>query len=184
VRTFEELEALYRSRPAVGPTGSVKLIVLRLGGGRHETPAQVRVDVEGGLEGDRWGSSRPRHRDAQVTLMSSEVASLIGGGAVAEHEAGDNFLIDVDLSVGALPVLARVRLGPVVVEVTDRPHLGCKKFEARYGPEALRWINHPAHLDRRLRGVNCRVLEGGEVRLGDLVVCAPSLPGDSDTKGR
>jgi MOSC domain-containing protein YiiM len=46
---------------------------------------------------------------------------------------------------------------------------GCRKFNTRYGVEALQWVNHRKHDARRLRGVNCRVLADGGVAVGDAV---------------
>jgi MOSC domain-containing protein YiiM len=83
--------------------------------------------------------------------------------------AGDNFLVDLDLSEAALPVGARLRVGGAVLEVSAEPHTGCKKFRERFGGEALRWVNHRDNRALRLRGVNCRVVADGEVAVGDAV---------------
>ena len=45
------------------------------------------------------------------------------------------------------------------------PHTGCKKFKERFGLDALKWVND--NRDRRLRGMNCRVVEAGAVAVGD-----------------
>ena len=60
-------------------------------------------------------------------------------------------------------------MGTALLEVTAEPHLGCKKFNQRFGAGALRWVNHQDHRPSRLRGVNLRVLEGGTVRVGDAI---------------
>jgi hypothetical protein len=169
MRTAEELEQVYAALPPRGPVGEVRLIVARAGEGAHELPPRARVDLDGGLAGDRWVMTRGAKRDAQITLISTDVARLVAGGVVPEHLSGDNFHVDIDLGLAALPVGARVRLGGALLEVTAKPHAGCKKFSARFGPEALRWVNDPRHAARRLRGVNCRVVEGGEVAVGDRV---------------
>ena len=49
------------------------------------------------------------------------------------------------------------------------PHTGCSKFSGRFGQDALRWVNWRHWRERRLRGVNCRVVRSGVVRLGDPV---------------
>jgi MOSC domain-containing protein YiiM len=167
--TFEELETRYQQLPRPGRVGRLKLIVVRVSDGQHETPPRARVDVEEGLEGDRWAGLRNRNRGSQITLMNHAVAELVGAGAVPAHLAGDNFMVDIDLGTEAVPTGTRVRIGPVLVEVSAKPHTGCKKFSARFGDEALRWINHDAHAARRLRGVNCTVVEGGDVALEDPV---------------
>jgi hypothetical protein len=162
--TAEDFEARWAAvEPALRGTGTVRLICVRVGDGVHETPDRVEVTVENGVAGDRWASGN-RERDAQVTLMNVRVAELIGGPL---DLAGDNFQVDLDLSEEALPVGTRLRIGSVLLEVSPVPHTGCKKFCERFGLDALTWVND--NRDRRLRGMNCRVLEAGTVAVGDTV---------------
>ena len=56
-----------------------------------------------------------------------------------------------------------------MIVITEPAHLGCDKFAARFGADALRWVNSPEGRARRLRGVNARVVKSGDVRLGDAV---------------
>lgn len=164
MRTFEELERLWRaSPPPPRGRGTVRLICARLGRGKHATPARVRLTVEGGVEGDRWGGNPA----FQVTLMNARVAELVAAGERPLDAPGDNFLVDLDLSEEALPAGTRLRLGSALLVVSVQPHTGCRKFSARFGPEALRWINHDGR--RRLRGLNGRILESGETAVGDPV---------------
>jgi MOSC domain-containing protein YiiM len=62
----------------------------------------------------------------------------------------------------------RLRLGEALLEVSPAPHTGCKTFRERFGLDALKWVND--NRDRRLRGMNCRVLEAGAVAVGDSVL--------------
>ena len=142
-------------------SGTVRLICVRVEEGVHETPGRAEVTVEDGLVGDRWVRGK-RDLDAQITLMNVRVAELIGGPL---DLPGDNFQVDLDLSEEALPVGTRLRLGEALLEVSPAPHTGCKKFRERFGLDALTWVND--HRDRRLRGMNCRVLEAGTVAVGD-----------------
>jgi MOSC domain-containing protein YiiM len=151
------------AEPAPVGSGTVRGICVRVEEGVHETPERVEVTVEDGVAGDRWATGR-RDRDAQVTLMNVRVAKLIGGPI---DRAGDNFQVDLDLSEEALPVGTRLRIGSALLEVSPAPHTGCKKFRERFGLDALTWVND--NRDRRLRGMNCRVLEAGTVAVGDLV---------------
>jgi MOSC domain-containing protein YiiM len=173
MRTFDELESLYAAAAASNPeprdAGTVRLVCVRKGKGVHETPTQVAVTVERGVEGDRWFTEAERKVGQQVTLMSARVAALIAGDDIPLHMAGDNFLIDLDLGEAAMPVGTRVHLGTALLEVTPDPHHGCRKFNTRYGVEALQWVNHRKHAARRLRGVNCRVVADGVVAVGDAV---------------
>ena len=149
--------------PAPRGGGTVRLICVRRDEGVHETPERAEVTVEDGLVGDRWGAGR-RDLDAQITLMNVRVTELIGGPL---DLPGDNFQVDLDLSEEALPVGTRLELGGAVLEVSPAPHTGCKKFKERFGLDALKWVND--NRDRRLRGMNCRVLEAGTVAVGDPV---------------
>jgi MOSC domain-containing protein YiiM len=97
--------------------------------------------------------------------MNIRVVDLIRLDGVALEASGDNLLVDLDLSETALPVGTRLRIGTAVLEVSAEPHTGCKKFRERFGLDALKWVND--HRDRRLRGMNCRVLEAGTVAVGD-----------------
>jgi MOSC domain-containing protein YiiM len=174
MRTFAELESLWRSIvPVPRGAGTVKLLCVRKGSGAHDCPERARITRAEGVEGDRWLQSSRRNPARQVTLIDARVADLVAAGAVPLHQAGDNFLVDLDLSAAALPVGARLRLGSAVVEITAEPHSGCGKFSARFGAEALAWVNFEGHRERRLRGVNCRVVVDGEVAVGDSVGLEP-----------
>jgi MOSC domain-containing protein YiiM len=156
---------------------TVHLICVRKGDGVHECPSRVWVTVARGVEGDRWYTSAKRDVRAQVTLMSARVAARLTDGRMPLHTAGDNFLVDLDLGEAAMPVGTRLRVGAAVVEISDKPHMGCKKFAARFGDEALNWVNADESCALRLRGVNCRVIVSGEVAVGDRVdVLADDLP--------
>ena len=165
--TTQELEARWAVlESAPHGSGTVRGICVRVEEGVHETPERVDVTVEDGVAGDRWASGR-RDRDAQVTLMNVRVAELIGGPL---DLAGDNFQVDLDLSEDTLPAGTRLRIGSALLEVSPAPHTGCKKFRERFGLDALTWVND--NRDRRLRGMNCRVLEAGAVAVGDPVAVA------------
>jgi MOSC domain-containing protein YiiM len=166
----DELERRFAAIPAPpADGGTVHLIVVRKDGA-HEQPARAVLSVDRGVHGDRWADGERPDPEAQVTLIERRVAALIAGDDRARlHVHGDNFVVDLDQSVEALPVGARLALGTAVVEITAKPHAGCHKFRARYGDDVLAWVNAKAHRARRLRGVHARVVEGGEVALGDRI---------------
>ena len=83
--------------------------------------------------------------------------------------AGDQLLVDLDLSLAALPAGARLRLGEAELLISEKPHTGCAKFSGRFGSDALRWINSPLGRDLRFRGVNARVVRGGRRHVGDII---------------
>jgi hypothetical protein len=169
VRTRSQLQQLYAERPAPPRgRGRVDLLVLRSAPGEHLTPAAAELTPQQGLVGDRWakGWAFRRDVDRQVTLMMTTVAELVCDGQPL-HLPGDNLLVDLDLGAEALPIGSRLRAGTVLLEVSKKPHLGCKKFLTRFGQDALAWVNDAQGRARKLRGVNCRVLEAGTLRVGD-----------------
>lgn len=82
--------------------------------------------------------------------------------------AGDQLFLDLDLSDANLPTGSRLAVGEAIVEITAPPHLGCKKFTARFGLEAMRFVNSPVGRELQLRGVNAKVKQGGRIGVGDV----------------
>jgi len=172
---------LLREVLAAPRTGALEAIVVRLGEGRHACPAIARLTREEGLVGDRWSSGTPVP-ERQLTLMDGRVVRYLLAERVAlgsaqarliDHEEldapGDNLVLDLATAVSTLPPATRLRLGGAIIETNDLPHMGCKKFAARFGARALAWINDETHYDLRLRGLNATVVQDGEVRIGDRV---------------
>lgn len=179
-RSIEELEAgLAQVAAAPTDTGTLRLIVARTAVGEREVLDHGELSLERGLEGDNWlsrnsrntsdGSADPRK---QVTIMNSRVIELVAGPTDQWPAAGDQLYADFDISEANAPAGTRLRVGEAVVEVTDAPHTGCGKFKARYGHDALRWVNSEAGMKLKLRGINARVVHPGAVSVGDAVVKA------------
>jgi hypothetical protein len=174
VRKRDELERLFAERPAPPrERGKVDLLVVRAAPGEHQTPEKGRLSPELGLVGDRWalGWGWQRDVDRQLTLMMTHVAELVCDGQPL-HLPGDNLLVSLELGSDALGTGARLRVGTALLEISKKPHTGCKKFVARFGIDAMEWVNDAVGRARRLRGVNCRVIEPGEVRVGDTIEVA------------
>jgi MOSC domain-containing protein YiiM len=171
-RDFEpHLDAL---RAAPADDGRVELIVLRPDRDLREPVQEAVLDPDDGVVGDSWrargSSSRPdgsANPDAQVTIMSTRVLAAIEPDRSRWPLAGDQLLVDADLSIANLPAGTRLAIGGAVLEVSETPHTGCAKFSARFGSDALRWINSPVGRELRMRGLNARVVQGGVVRVGD-----------------
>jgi hypothetical protein len=172
----EELAAgLVAIRRSPATDGSVEMIVRRPGEDAREVLEAGELTPDEGLAGDDWkargsrstpdGSANP---DCQLTLMNARAVDLLAGGDRAAWPlAGDQIYVDLDLSIENLPPGARLAVGDAVVEVTEPPHTGCAKFSARFGSEAVRFVNSPEGRALRLRGMNARVVEPGTVRRGD-----------------
>jgi hypothetical protein len=177
-RNAEELAAgleVIRRSPATA--GTVEMIVRRPAEDAREVVEAGELSPADGLAGDTWkerGSRSTRdgtaNPDCQLTLMNARVVDLLADGdRDAWPLAGDQLFVDFDLSIENLPPGTRLAIGDAVVEVTEAPHTGCAKFSARFGSEALRFVNSPEGRALRLRGMNTRVVAGGMVRGGDAV---------------
>ena len=176
-----ELEAgLIEVRDSPSDSGTVELIVRRPAVDEREVLTEAALDLEAGLEGDTWlvrGSSRTpdgsSHPGMQVTVMNVRAALLVAHEPERRVLAGDQLFVDLDLSTGNLPPGTQLALGSAVLEVTDQPHLGCAKFAARFGQDALRFVNSRVGRELRLRGLNARVVVPGTVRAGDTIRKCP-----------
>ena len=170
----EDLDVQLPALRALGTDeGTLELIVVRPTEGERETPETAELSIEEGLVGDRWkahaGADGRVHRENQLTIASTHLLGLI-----AEPErwplAGDNLLVDMGLDKESLPAGSRLAIGDtVVVQISEEPHTGCAKFSARFGSDALKFINSPEGRELRLRGVNAHVIVPGTISTGDAV---------------
>lgn len=162
-------------RAAPADRGRVESIVLRPKVDERVVVQAAMVDAQDGVIGDSWrarGSSKPSgsaNPESQVTVMSVRALAAIEPDESRWPLAGDQLLVDADLSVANLPAGSRFAVGDVILEVSETPHTGCSKFSARFGSDALRWVNSPEGRELRLRGVNTRVVQGGAVQVGDVI---------------
>jgi hypothetical protein len=175
--TTAELEAgLEEIRRAPKDAGIVKLIVRRPRIDEREVLEEAVLDLTVGLVGDDWstrGSSKTAdgspHPERQINAMSSRVISLIAQDKSLWQLAGDQFYIDMDFSEENLPAGTQLAIGSAVIEVTPPPHKGCKKFVARFGLDAMNFVNSEVGCQLHLRGVNAKVVRPGVIRVGDVV---------------
>ena len=176
-RSTEELEAALRNiREAPASSGTIQLIVRRPGEDAREVLSEARINADEGIEGDTWnqrGTSLSAdggpHPNKQVTIMNSRAAAAIIGPIERWPLAGNQIYADLDIGHETLPAGTQLTVGDAVLEVAVEPHTGCAKYAARFGSEALRFVNTGEGRELRLRGVNCRVMRPGTVRVGDSV---------------
>jgi hypothetical protein len=161
-----------RSSPT--DVGRVELIVRRPAVDEREVLDEGVLDLAEGLVGDTWrtrGSSRTpdgsAHPEMQLNVINARLSSLVAVDPDRRALAGDQLHLDLDLSEANLPPGTRLALGSAVIEVTGIPHRGCAKFRARFGADALRFVNSPTGRALRLRGLNAKVVVAGGVRPGD-----------------
>ena len=174
--SLEELElGLENIRLSPRDLGTLEMIVRRPAVDKREMFREGHLDPIQGLEGDGWkvrGSSATpdgaAHPDAQLTVVNSRAIALIAQEKARWQLAGDQLFIEMDLSTGNLPAGTRIALGSAVIEITAKPHTGCKKFAERFGPNATKFVNSDAGKELHLRGVNAKVVQAGVVRVGDL----------------
>lgn len=175
--TTEELEAgLDDVRLAPKDGGELQMIVRRPTVEARELIPTGNLDTVDGLVGDNWrargsssmpdGSANP---DAQITLMNARAAQLVAQDVERWPLAGDQLYVDFDLSEENIPPGTRLAIGDAVVEVSALPHNGCKKFVARFGLDAMKFVNSPVGKQLHLRGINAKVVQSGAIRVGDSV---------------
>ncbi len=155
----------------------LQAIVVRPQQDERQVVAEAELSPATGIVGDRWafnhwqrlpnGTSDPQ---SQVSLMNARVLKLIAGGSEAMSLAGDNLIVDLDLSEANLPVGSRLRIGSdVVLELTGVQHTGCGKFEHRYGRAARDFLNGEIGSVHNFRGRYAKIVESGKIAVGDAV---------------
>lgn len=175
--TMAELEAgLENIRQSPTDAGVLELIVRRPQIEAREVLEVGELDLVEGLVGDNWktrGSSqtvdRTAHPDMQLNIMNARVIALLEKTKERWALAGDQLYMDLDLSTENVPPGTQLSLGEAMIEVTDQPHTGCKKFAARFGLDALKFISSPVGKQLQLRGINAKVIRSGAIRIGDTV---------------
>lgn len=168
--TTHELEAgLETIRESPRDLGVVQLIVRRPVAEQREILKSGELDPTVGLVGDTWGQRRDQSPDTQLTIMNARAIALLARRPDRWSLAGDQLYADMDLGDENLPPGTRLAVGTAVIEVTATPHLGCKKFSARFGPEALQFVNSPEGRKLRLRGMYAKVVTPGTTSVGDVL---------------
>jgi hypothetical protein len=175
--TLAEMEAALETiRQSPRDIGELKLISRRPATDEREVLTEAQLDPAHGLIGDNWkargsrstpdGSANP---EMQLNVMNARVIELLAPDRERWALAGDQLFVDFNLSETNVPPGTRLAIGSAVIEVTAPPHLGCKKFSARFGPDAMKFVNSEEGKQLHLRGVNAKVVVSGKVRSGDEV---------------
>ena len=172
--TREELEAgLDHIRQSPKDNGVLQLIVRRPIVETREVLEEGELSVADGLIGDSW-NMRPSsktadgspHPEMQINIMNARAVALVAQEKERWQLAGDQLFLDMDLSKENLPAGSRIAIGTAILEVTEPPHTGCHKFVARFGVEAMKFVNSEVGRDLCLRGINAKVVQSGTIRVG------------------
>jgi len=174
--TTAELEqGLAHIEAAPKDNGYLKRIVYRPDVDQRHSVVEGLLDEEHGLVGDNWLTRGSRHMpngaadpEMQLNIMNSRVAELVADGAERMPLAGDQLYLDLNLSDDNLPPGTQLQLGEAVLEVTEPPHTGCKKFAARFGNDAVVFVNSGYGKTQNFRGICAKIVKGGVIRVGDV----------------
>ncbi|MHA1548548.1 MAG: MOSC domain-containing protein [Alphaproteobacteria bacterium] len=157
--------------------GALAAIFIRPASGTRGDLPSVNISRAGGVAGDRWvngcwvslddGSPHP---DLQVSVINARFLALIAQDRARWALAGDNLVIDMDLTPENLPSGTRLAIGAAVIEISDYPHFPCADFAERYGRDATVYVARGRGRELRLRGRHARVVTDGRVNVGDKVV--------------
>ncbi len=182
-RSTAELEGrVAHIRDSPRDRGRVDFLLRRPAPGEREVLVEAMLDRREGLVGDDWitrGSRRTpdgsAHPEMQLNLINARVSGYLARDPLLRAGTGDQLHLDLDLSGANLPPGTLLDIGDdgAVVEITAVPHRGCAKFIARYGEDAMRFVNSRVGRELNLRGVNAKVVTAGAVRIGDEVRVRP-----------
>ena len=128
----------------------------------EEGATAVQPTTLGGLGGSKVGGLTPGKR--QVTLIQAEHLSVIAALAGLETVTPEHLRRNVVVSGLALLALKdkRFRIGDVLLEGTGECH-PCSRMEEAFGPGGYNAV-------RGHGGITARVLEGGLIEVGGLLV--------------
>ena len=174
--TTAELDAgLDNIRQSPRDAGRLDSIVRRPQSEHREELEAGDLNETEGLAGDCWrpnGKSAdgdPPRIETQLTLMNSRTIAHIARERERWQLAGDQLYLDLDLSTKNLPPGTKLAIGEAVIEITDEPHTGCRKFIERFGRDAMIWVNSDVGRELNLRGIYARVTQPGRIEVGQTV---------------
>ena len=163
-------------RQAPNDKGLLSAIVFRPESNLRESVSMCRLSPQLGVHGDNWargcwkslpdGSPDP---DVQIAITNTRAIALIAQAEEHWQLAGDNLYVDMNLSYENLPPGQRLAVGSAVIEITAVAHTGCKKFAERFGQAALSFVNSDVGKELNLRGTYAKVVQAGEIHVGDRV---------------
>jgi hypothetical protein len=175
--TAECEAALDHIQAAPNSSATIEQLCFRPDYGLRTFPTSLEMTVDHGITGERWtkkpwltlpsGEPDPR---IQVSILSQRVMDLCWRNQPNSVHPGDPIVVDMNLSAANLPVGTRLSAGSAILEVSDKFNTACIKWRDRYGNDSLRWINQRKNRDLRLRGILCKIVKDGTVKVGDQLI--------------
>ncbi|MEO0898887.1 MAG: MOSC domain-containing protein [Bacteroidota bacterium] len=121
---------------------------------------EVKVTIEGGLEGDHYAGKREKKR--QITLIQGEHLDLVSSVMKKDVHPEDTRRNLVIRGINLLSLKEKqFTIGDVVLEMTGLCH-PCSRMEENLGPGGYNAM-------RGHGGINARVIQGGTIKAGDAV---------------
>lgn len=156
---------LQRMRATVPQVGRLDHILLRRERmGRVDAVPAATVVLRHGLVGDRF-TGRSARAKRQVTVIQAEHLPAIA--ALSARPTIDPADLRRNLVISGIPVAAmvdrRFRIGDTCVLEWTAPCDPCHRMEALLGPGGFNAM-------RGMGGICCRVVEPGEIAVGDRVI--------------
>jgi hypothetical protein len=169
--TTAELEAgLDNIRQSPTDDGTLTNIFVRPEVDQRIALQQCDMSAAQGVHGDMWLRKGQADVNAQIMLINTRALALLARTPDRWALAGDQLVVDLDLSDDNLPPGQRLALGTAILEVTSKPHTGCAKFAQRFGKEALAFVNSAEGWRLHMRGICARVVQDGTAQVGDRVM--------------
>lgn len=174
--TTEQItERVSKLTPAPTDSGMVATLIVRPDTNERKIVPSIHVIPGEGIVGDNYlarGDKRTpdgsAHPEGQICLMNASVLDVLADGDTNKWQlAGDQILVDFDLSTDNIPGGTRLSIGTATFEVSNKPHNGCAKFAERFGMDASRFVN--SDKVQRYRGINVMVVTEGDVSVGDTI---------------
>lgn len=172
----ELLQGLDHIQKAPDDNGVLEMIVIRPKANERVVLEQSEISFKLGVHGDNWAikcwktlPDGSPHPEVQIAITNSRSVALLARDWSRWSLAGDNLYVDFNLSDENLRAGQRIAIGTAILEITAHAHNGCKKFQQRYGDEALKFVNSPVGKKLHLRGIYAKVVRDGAIRVGDRI---------------
>lgn len=145
-----------------GAVGSIARLVVQVDDDRFEDREEIRVSVEGGVDGDA--------RTPFVHVVNdTSILALAGGDRDVAGRSGDQVHVHLALDDRTLPRGGVLTIGSVILAPTPDTGAPDEAFARALGRRAARRVRRHNRRGTGGRRLRCRVLAAGTIRLGDKV---------------